>query len=427
MRLLNRQIGDPDNFSDRRETGFRSLFFGMLRLDLGGELFDDKSYGGFLDGLVSRLDQMSERRVVPGRIYSPTTIHGRQDLLLPYSVLLLVTAPKTGDDGVISRIEKLANEEPKLPKGDRSLHDIAEFIRQMSDMISSTGDFAGHAVKAMSPDTVFNEAKANLSHIFSGVAKVIKARRDQLISERPIDPDLIKPIRDVAEAAITTPPASIPVFEGFLISCEKTFTEGQRSIISFNKLPKGVFTRPPMVWNWSGLNENLINGIKDGAANLLWGDFLGRSRKTVQIESELSDAATWLEIAPLQADVGQFAALLLQHNEDIRQVIEWSYLPDKRPAGLEFIVKSGRKQQGDRYLATVNGLDVYSSPTTDGHALLFSRTALKTITYMPTTSGGDLLDFVFVPQEDPWSVRLEVYFSRRIHWDTTSIFEIQWS
>ena len=45
-----------------------------------------------LDGLVGRLDNMTERRVVPGRVFTPSTLDRKDDLLLSVVAILLAAA-----------------------------------------------------------------------------------------------------------------------------------------------------------------------------------------------------------------------------------------------------------------------------------------------------------------------------------------------
>src|SRR5690606_18307020 len=96
-------------------------FLDFLRIDIAGERFREEGYGRELDRLVSALDGMSERRVVPGRVFSPSTLHDREGLYSSILTILVALAPAEGDDGLGQRIGDLAENEPALPDADRSL------------------------------------------------------------------------------------------------------------------------------------------------------------------------------------------------------------------------------------------------------------------------------------------------------------------
>jgi hypothetical protein len=120
--LLHREVSDNDHqHAGQREPAFRSLFLDLLRFELAGKSYREDSYAAELDRLVSTLDNMTERRIVPGRVFTPSTMHGCDDLLLPELAILLANTPDEGDDGLLDRIAALAREEEVLPEGDGSL------------------------------------------------------------------------------------------------------------------------------------------------------------------------------------------------------------------------------------------------------------------------------------------------------------------
>jgi hypothetical protein len=80
--------------------------------------------------LVATLDNMTERRVVPGRVFTPSTLNGRGDLLLAVLAILVAAVPDMNDDGVGQRIAQLAADEKLLPEGDRSLRDMLFELRR---------------------------------------------------------------------------------------------------------------------------------------------------------------------------------------------------------------------------------------------------------------------------------------------------------
>jgi hypothetical protein len=71
VELLRRELSDPDDerHGTRQDKSFGSLMMDVVRLEIAGDRRPDETYGATLDHLVATLDNMTERRVVPGRIF----------------------------------------------------------------------------------------------------------------------------------------------------------------------------------------------------------------------------------------------------------------------------------------------------------------------------------------------------------------------
>jgi hypothetical protein len=78
----------------------------ILRADLSEELIEG-TYRGSLDGLVRLLDQMTERRAVPGRIYSSWGRDGLTTLTLPLLAFLLMSLPPEPAEAVAEKVSEL--------------------------------------------------------------------------------------------------------------------------------------------------------------------------------------------------------------------------------------------------------------------------------------------------------------------------------
>jgi hypothetical protein len=77
LALLCRERDGVDHLgSGVRKLSFRSLLLDFMRLEMAGGRYQDGSYAATLDQLVATLDNMTERRVVPGRVFTPSTLNG---------------------------------------------------------------------------------------------------------------------------------------------------------------------------------------------------------------------------------------------------------------------------------------------------------------------------------------------------------------
>src|SRR6266446_1222101 len=120
---------------------------------------------------------MSERRVVPGRIFAPSTIHSRNDLLLPMLAILLGTLPAEGDEDVVIHLKRIIGNTSRFPIGDRSLHETATFIRQLSSTLANASAGLKGAVEIMQPSIDFDSAIERLKNIFDDTAAAIECER----------------------------------------------------------------------------------------------------------------------------------------------------------------------------------------------------------------------------------------------------------
>ncbi|MGO7388684.1 hypothetical protein ACCT20_36400, partial [Rhizobium ruizarguesonis] len=136
--MLARDGGD-DNRGGRAagRPSFHTLLLDFFRLESAGERHVDGSYANELDRMLMSMDTMTERRVVPGRVFTPSTINGKEDLILSFLTILVTFTPETGDDGSSVRIEQLAKDVDVLPRGDRALRGIIEEIVTLQKVLNS--------------------------------------------------------------------------------------------------------------------------------------------------------------------------------------------------------------------------------------------------------------------------------------------------
>lgn len=160
----------------------------ILRIHVVGERFAQRGYGRWLDRLVETLDQMSERPVVPGRVYSPSIRHGRDELVLPFLVCLIAKTPTEGNGNLVKEVAQLTEREEVFGQGDRALrsliHDLSRF---RSEMASENMERLTRGAIALNPSAQAKERMNNLSSIFNSIMETIQNQRDQRLKSRPID------------------------------------------------------------------------------------------------------------------------------------------------------------------------------------------------------------------------------------------------
>lgn len=422
--LLNYELVESDDGSLRGHSDFSALFFDMARFAISGERFDEESYGAYLDGLAAQLDQMSERRVVPGRIFTPSTIHGTHDLFLSFAIILMLRFKGEADERVVDRLRQVVSEERRLPQGDRSVVDLIRFFEGLSNAMERADVPLRRVIAVFKPSAGFDfQVAQNLKHILDSVVSVLKDWRIAEIKKLPIDEDILEKVRISAEAAATTPPANIGVVRDF--NLERSEFETSIATVEANVvtgLPRGLFTRPPR----EELTSEWINSINGWVTALLargvWHSFWDRKREKLHVADDPSSGEFWNVLRPQIDQLGQFAALILPQSERPAPIIHWLHSPEERPKGL--LIE--RKLESDRgtghYVVTVNGVDVYFGAY-EGNPVLLSSRSLKSVRYEPVED-DHFLDLTTVDEADPWNLTLRVRFAQSVEWDSSPVFEI---
>ena len=271
----------------QREADFRSLFFELTRLAVIGGRFNDDGYGAYLDSFVEQLDHMSERRVVPGRVFAPSTIRGRDELFLPFIVMLISKTPPESDEKLVARLGEIIAAEKRLPQGDRSLVDLLNFFEGLTKAIEGGGDRVQRVVNQLHPTETYRpEVAERLRNIFGLAIAAINEHRATEIKKLPIDTEVLKSLCVAAEGAATTPPANIGVFYGFGI--EKSNGRPSRPIVErpvVRGLPRGMFTKPQREELTSDWIDRISNYVTAILARFVWQSFWDRERKALHIDT----------------------------------------------------------------------------------------------------------------------------------------------
>jgi hypothetical protein len=76
-----------------------------------------------------------------------------------------------------------------------------------------------------------------------------------------------------------------------------------------------------------------------------------------------------------------------------------------------------------RYLGSLEGIPVFSSPYLKRHALLCSRHHLQSITFGVIHGGRDIANFDFIPGDDLENCRFLIKFSCRMDWGDAAFVE----
>jgi hypothetical protein len=421
--LLRGEDNDQDAHRPRRQRrGFRSLFLDVFRLELAGERVRDGTYATQLDRFVHALDNMTERRIVPGRIYTPSTLQDRDDLLRPFVAMLMAVTPKEGSDGFLDRVSELAREENVLPGGDRSLRNLIHQLERLGSVLERPQPQLGRGLALLAPDRHPEEVARQLRQLVGAAKAAIDEQRLDRLKARPIDFDRLERIRAAIETALLNDPSEAPFFRAVKIGRLLAGQEAIEREIVFNGVSKAQFTKPPMEAISTHFEEQFVSRCRERAGMYAWEDFCGRTRVTIRIEVGPENEAFWHKIRSILADVGTDATLVLSRAESqsVRRLMRAA------PAD-RFQLKIERRQRNDSrgsYVGTVEDVDVFSSAFSPGVAWLFSASALRGILYGRVDDPERYVAISFDPG-DKVTDALHVRVRQQFEWSDAPIFEIK--
>ena len=279
--LLHREAGDGRNREPRsHELAFHSLFLDLLRLEMAEGRFKDNSYAARLDRLVEQLDDMTERRVVPGRVFTPSTLNDRDDLLFSVVAILLAITPDEGDNGLGEHIIVLAREEEVLPEGDGSLRKIIHVLGRWRSVLERPWQQLTRGVALLLPDRDADHAASRLREIINSAEATIESKRLGRLKARPVGPERLEHIRSAIEAALLNEPPQVPFFNNVRVGSAAAEEDGELRDITFGPVTKAQLTEPPMESPDLNLEESLVSNAKKAAGGYAWAAFCGaRARR----------------------------------------------------------------------------------------------------------------------------------------------------
>jgi hypothetical protein len=422
--LLRGEAGDAEHFaSPRLPLSFRSLLLDFLRLDMAGERYQRDSYGNDLDRLVETLDNMTERQVVPGRVYTPSTLKDRDDLLVSLTTILTAWTPDTGDDGALLKIVELAQKEEILPDGDHSLRNMVHQLGQFRLALDQSLPEITRGVSIFYPGREIERGAVRLRDIVASVEEVVETERSARLKARSVDNAKVERLRSAIETSLLKEPTMIGFFRNVQVARGLSMDSVEWCEAKFTGIRKASLVDPPMEVLTSNFEEMLVSASRERADHCVWEAFTRRRRTEVNVVAQVEQKAFWQTVAPLVQQVGPDPVLVVSRATEGRTLRRLLYGAVENPDGLRL---EGRAHgdAGASYIVTVEGVDVLGADFPKGLAWLFSARSLESIHYAELDSPGRYADVEVDFGEDIKGI-LRVRFRQTLRWADTPIFELK--
>ena len=421
--LLHRENSD-ERYREQptQDLEFCSLALDFLRLKITGRRFEDRSYAAHLDGLVARLDGMTERTPVPGRVYKPSTLHQTDDLLLAVVAILVSATPNNGDDGLVDSIRALS-EEGVLPEGDKSLRSVVRVLARWRTILEPEQHLGIiRSASIVAPDNDNERGATRLREIILSLESVIGTERLKQLIARPVNAKKLESIRSGIEFALLNRAPAVPYFTDVHIACAVANESVEWYGVTFDNIPKGELTEPPMVDPSLNLDERLVSSVEKAVERNAVDAFANRPRKVRAVGAWIMTVEFWGEIAPLVQEVGSDPVLVVSRTRDAQILRRLRFAASSGSPQLQ-ISKSSRLGNASSYIATIEGVDVFEENIAPGKAWLVSARALNRVVYLEHDSPGRYVEVCYEPSDER-NGSLRVRFKQLFGWSESPIFEL---
>lgn len=404
-----------------RPPQLHSLFLDLARFETAGERFDETSYGGELDRLVTTMDNMTERRVVPGRVFTPSTINGREDLTSSFVAILASSIPNSGDDGLSDRLRKLSADVSVLPNGDRALRAIVQKINTLLKSVQSERSL-GSAKPLYAATQDPKLASMRLVEILDSARSAIEDVRSDLLKSLPISNQVVEELRDALKASVLEGLLQLNFFQGVKIVQQKFVSADPVASGAMEGISKAQMVLPPMETPPVNFVEFLVSNFRTWAEMRVWNSFLGRPRVQVKLDLAVEKEAFWKGIKPYVDQTGVRPVLMISRTAEGRALRRFVWGRGATPVALNI----ARKEVVDglaSYIATIEGVDIFGMDMPVGTAWLFSAELLRQVSYFGVNDPSQFIDLEYVAS-DEFTGSLQISYRQASIWGTTPIFEI---
>lgn len=398
--LLGKRVESNDDESPHVvDKSFGSLIMDIIRLESSGDYRSESTYGGDLDSLLQSLDQMTERRVVPGRVFTPSTLHDREGLKGALLVLLMAKAPEAYD-ALVNRIRDLVKGNQAHSWSDGAQRDVLRSLERFLNLLDAPSDPVKRGLTLLKPDSNFATSSGRVRSSIAALVDTIKAEREARLKQMPIDTEAIADLRDVAERAMMARSDGVRFFKDFSVEKTPKRDNVEASVLRLNGITKAQLVGPSMSSSqMAGLSEIYGSRVAQYAGHVAWNSFIRQSRKRIELNASIEEPAFWKRAKRLARDVGAEPILLVSMREEARTLRDIMRRPRQAKTLLQ-IERRPTDHLDNSYVATVNGIDVYGVDFEPKTTWLFSPFRLQSLRYAAMDDNGNILHVSFHPTED---------------------------
>lgn len=417
---------------ENRETSLsvysfdRNVFALMRSLNISQREYSIR-FTKMLDKCMRQMDNLSEVDVVPGRVFTPQTIHETSELMAEMARILIATGPQNDSRRkVSSSLIQFTSVDPELKDYDNIARRIADRYDQLSQAIEKIAPANDITLNFLSK--TFNRKPhqdETLNRVRIAKAK-IESHHAQVLDSLRTDETAFDEYRIAFWDEIKRLPDSMAYFDDFDIELDDLSPDAIPVSARFGGLHKGEFTSPKRMESPPKAIEYSASSFSKLINTIIWRRFRQKDRDELSTSAQAVDAEFWRRIDEVIEHVGPDPILLLRAGPETAFFFDALNKGKQEFENAQIQVdQTSRERLG--YVATINHIAVCASQLEAGVALLFSSRALKKMTIQEYSSSLPELRFKFsldAENKAPGVGTLECASEFELEWRDYRAYEI---
>jgi hypothetical protein len=428
--ILQRQLipGEGSTLTTGRST---SPFWASMAVLLRGSLdplFAERTYSATLNELVRRLAGMTQRYVVPGRVYSSWGADG-VDMLRPFLLAIMAAHFRTNEAERTSWLNWFVANDQIFKESDRSVRAVIYEMQTIAKLIeegAQKNDF-DDALSALDPSVDCVGRRAELKSFLDTVSERLANQRRERLRALPVDSARIDRIRDAIRTELLTHGPEIFPFQGFNIY-RGVSVAAEARVHAFDGVDKGELVSPSMSDAPDDNRHSIAVQVqREYLAGDVWREFFKKERKSILFDISAPAADRWRVILSHASCVESKPTLLVPYEPLGEEISTWTYLRDRPQHFHVEHVADMPSGGGTGYIGTIDGVHVYEINGLSDRAILCSGRCLRSVTYQLLPDRNDLIDVSLEENDNPAECRFLMRTAQVLDWSNDPIIEFSWA
>lgn len=411
------ESSEDDDFHERINLEFVSLCLKLLRLRLAGARYGGGGYGAELDSLVRNMDHMTERLIVPGRSFTPSTLHDREGLL-PSLLAILALDTRPEDAAIERRFKEFAGNDGSLPKGQESILDILDELQHLLRILENPPERLRGALRIVVPGEPTDDAIDRLRAKIGSALAAVQSVRDDYVRAADTDTGRLDPLRDSIEKALIAPPVGV-LFREVTVDVAPD-SGGQPRDVRLIDLNKAWLIGPSETMPVN-LEQAASGYVKQAADSFVRREFYHKPRCRYVPSGVPNEPEFWSDLGDIGRYVGPDPVMMVA--EDVAAVLKEMVTQVAADSSGLKIDRKPRSGVWPGYIATVHDVDVYVAQIAEKSIWLFSSRMLKRVRYA-VFDNGHLVTLSINWHEGGLTGDLIAHFRQIVSWTNQPVVEV---
>ena len=428
-KLLFAEADDQEAYRRRRDLtpgkSASQILLTLIRQHTSGE---GSKYRKWLDELVSMFDILTERKTIPGRIYTSSTKHELDDLSLFQLAILIALADPDNSAKLPSKLDNSAGLPSKLEEAiitisqRPSTDEPARRLKKKLESFQNSFDKMA-ANKWRSMLTAFSKTDSDIEERKAAIDDLLKTALDLLQRERTIRIENLAVQQKQIDTLADTINTNVFAEDAHAFPlCKFTVVPGaddlpESTIFKESNYEKGLLTIPKMDYPALNEQETFSSVVSEIINTRLLSEVFSAS--TVQDIDIADDAHYWDVVKEKGAELAgrDLEPLLLVKSEvEPQWISQWIWDQGRRgdtPKPEDLTISRDPSEQTEGYLATFNDVKVQVALIESNVSYILPREVFQKLEIL-TFANSHKVKIQFQQDDDPWYGDLVFSWAHRV-------------